>query len=323
MKNKRVVGILVGLLLASTATVFAGGAKDKAGEKDSQIKIGFSIGDLSNPIWVTMVQAMQKKAESLGAQLIYKDYKQNIGTQIDDIENFLTMGCQVIIIHAMDYEAALPLVKEATGKGVKVISYDVNLPGSDAYCGVDNTIVGRAIGVMAGKWINENAGGKGVVGIFGYPTIMAILERENGIKAGLMETSPQSRIVSSVAAGLAEQGVTEGENFMQAFPDINAVVGINDAAILGAYEAFNAAGWGGRNIGLFGCDAVEDALQAIDRDGSIYRGTIFLDVMVQGGMMVENAVKMARGEPYEKNMLAVPISIMKDNVKQYIGTYGN
>jgi ribose transport system substrate-binding protein len=323
MKNKRIVWILIGILLASSATVFAGGAKDTAAGKNSQIKIGFSIGDLSNPIWVTMVQNMQKKAESLGAQLVYKDYKQNIGTQIDDIENFLTMGCQVIIIHAMDYEAALPLVKEATGKGVKVISYDVNLPGSDVYCGVDNTVVGKAIGTMAGKWINENAGGKGVVGIFGYPTIMAILERENGIKAGIMETSPQTRIVSSVAAGLAEQGVTEGENFMQAFPDINAVVGINDAAILGAYEAFNAAGWGGRNIGLFGCDAVEDALQAIDRNGSIYKGTIYLDVIGHGEAMIENAIKMAKGEPFEKNIISVPVLITKDNVKQYIGVYGN
>jgi ABC-type sugar transport system substrate-binding protein len=311
------------VLFLAAGLVFSGCTKNAADGKENAITIGFSIGDLSNPIWVTMVQSMQEKAESLGAQFVYKDYKQNIGTQIDDIENFLTMGCQVIIIHAMDYEAAVPLVTEAVGKGVKVISYDVNLPGSDAYCGVDNTIVGKAIGTMAGNWINENVDGKGVVGIFGYPTILAILERENGIKAGVMETAPQSIIVSSVAAGLAEQGVTEGENFMQAFPNINAVVGINDAAILGAYEAFNAAGWGGRNVGLFGCDAVEDALQAINRDGSIYKGTVFLDVIVQGGIMIENAVKMAKGEPFEKNMLAAPILITKDNVPQYIGVYGN
>jgi ribose transport system substrate-binding protein len=311
------------VLFLAAGLVFTGCKKDTAGGKDDSITIGFSIGDLSNPIWVTTVQSMQKKAESLGAQFVYKDYKQNIGTQIDDIENFLTMGCEVIIIHAMDYEAALPLVREATEKGVKVISYDVNLPGSDAYCGVDNTILGKAIGAMAGQWINENAGGKGVVGIFGYPTILAILERENGIKAGLMETSPESVIVSSVAAGLAEQGVTEGENFMQAFPNINVVVGINDAAILGAYEAFNAAGWGNRTIGLFGCDAVEDAMQAINREGSIYKGTVYLNVIDMGDTMIENAIKMAKGEPFEKNMLAVPILVTQDNVQQYIGVYGN
>jgi ribose transport system substrate-binding protein len=317
-------GVIVVVLFLAVGLVFTGCTKkNTGGSKDNTIKIGLSIGDLSNPIWVTMVQSMQKKTESLGAQFVYKDYKSNIGTQIDDIENFLTMGCHVIIIHAMDYEAALPLVKEATEKGVKVISYDVNLPGSDAYCGVDNTILGKAIGTMTGNWINENVDGKGVVGIFGYPTILAILERENGIKAGLTETSPQSIIVSSVTAGMTEQGVTEGENFMQAFPNINAVVGINDAAILGAYEAFNAAGWGGKNVGLFGCDAVEDALQAINREGSIYKGTVYLDVIGMGDTMIENAIKMAKGEPFEKNMLAVPILVTKDNVQQYIGVYGN
>jgi ribose transport system substrate-binding protein len=306
------------LLLLAGGTVFAGGGKEAGKDK---IKIGFSIGDLSNPIWITMVQNMQKKANALGVEFIYKDYKQNIGSQISDIENFLTMGCQVIIIHAMDYEAALPLVQEANNRGVKIISYDVNLPGSHGYCGVDNTIVGRAIGTMAGQWINEKAGGKGVVGIFGYPTILAILERENGIKAGLMETAPNSRIVGSVAAGFAEEGVTEAENFMQAFPDINAIIGINDGAILGAYEAFNAAGWGAKNIGLFGCDAVTDAMQAIDTPKSIYEGTIYLNVINAGDMMIENAIKMAKGEPYEKNMVLKPVLITKSNVKQYLDVY--
>ncbi|GHT79010.1 D-ribose ABC transporter substrate-binding protein [Spirochaetia bacterium] len=315
MKKGVIIAIVVSLLTAGS--VFAAGGKDAG--KD-QIKIGFSIGDLSNPIWITMVKNMEKKAKELGVQFICKDYKQNIATQIDDIENFLTMGCQVIIIHAMDYEAALPLVREATGKGVKVISYDVDLPGSDAFCGVDNTVVGRAIGQMTGEWINKNVGGKGVVGIFGYPTILAILERENGMKAGLRETAPNARIVGSVSAGFAEEGVTEAENFMQSNPDINAIMGINDGAILGAYEAFNAAGWGNKNVGLFGCDAVTDAMEAIDKDG-VYKGTIFLSVLWAGEAMIENSIKMARGEPYEKKIITPPIVITRENVKQYLNVY--
>jgi ribose transport system substrate-binding protein len=317
MKKSVLFALMVSLLFAGVGSVFAAGGKDAG--KD-QIKIGFSIGDLSNPIWITMVQDMEKKAKAAGVQFICKDYKQNIATQIDDIENFLTMGCQVIIIHAMDYEAALPLVKEATSKGVKVISYDVNLPGSDAYCGVDNTRVGKAIGRMTGEWINKNVGGNGVVGIFGYPTILAILERENGMKAGLMETAPNARIVGSVSAGFAEEGVTEAENFMQSHPDINAIMGINDGAILGAYEALNAAGWGNKKFGLFGCDAVTDALDAIDR-GGVYQGTIYLNVISGAEMMINNSIKMAKGEAFEKNMTLEPVLVTPANIKQYLNVY--
>jgi ABC-type sugar transport system substrate-binding protein len=260
---------------------------------------------------------MQKKAEEFGVQLFVNDANNITATQITGIENFITMGCQVIIVHAFDYEAAIPIVEEAKTKGVKVIGYDVRLSGTDAFCGVDNTILGKYLGSLAGKWINENVGGNGIVGICGVPTITAILERENGIKAGIMETSPASKIVSVVAPGSVAGAVTEGENFLQAHPDINCVVSIADAFSLAVFEAFIAAGKSGANIGIFGCDAVPDALDAIAL-GDIYRGTQFLDAVNAGGRMIETSVKMAKGEPYDPDILMEPRAVTFENVREFI-----
>jgi ribose transport system substrate-binding protein len=325
--NKNVAQKVFCLLLMVTAILLAGcsksgetanaGVASSGNVKNGDIKIGFSIATLTNPIWVDMYQNMQTKAKELGVQLFVNDANNITSAQITGIENFITMGCQVIIIHAFDYEAAIPIVEEAKSKGIKVIAYDVRLPGADAFCGVNNTILGEYLGNMAGEWINKNVGGNGVVGICGVPTIPAILERENGIKAGIMETSPNSKIVSAVAPRTTADAVTEGENFLEAHPDMNCVVSITDAFSLGVFEAFIAAGKSGANIGIFGCDAVPDALNAIAL-GDIFRGTLFLDAVRVGGIMIETAVKMTKNEPYDLDISMNIQPVTFENVREFM-----
>lgn len=299
---------------AESAVKSAADVKTQNGEK---VKIGFTISDLSNPIWVQMYQKMQEKAKELGAELIVNDAKNDPNSQIDAIENFITMGCQSIIVHAFDQEASLPVVKEALSKGIKVISYDVNLEGTDIYCGLDNYQVGKIIGSAAGKWINDNLNGIAEVGICGYPTISVIVERQKGIEDGLKETAPKAKIVSTVTAGYTPEGVTEGENFLQAYPNINVVCGINDAGILGVYEAFKAANHTDKTVALFGCDATDDALDAINENG-IYRGTISLDTVGAGAKMIDAAYNAALGKEFPKEIIMEGTVVTKDNVADFI-----
>lgn len=314
-----VVGAVVVLALASCNKTQDAAAKGAgAAEK---VKIGFSISDLSNPIWVAMYQNMQKRADELGAELVVNDAKTDPNSQIAAIENFITMGCQSIIVHAFDKEASIPVVKEALSKGIKVISYDVRLEGTDSYCGLDNYAVGKTIGQAAGAWINEHLGGKAEVGICGYPLISIIVERQKGIEDGLAETAPGATIVARVTAGYTPEGVTEGENFVQAHPNMNVVCGINDAGILGVYEAFKAAGKTGSDVALFGCDATMDALNAI-KEGGIYRGTIALDTVAKGAEMIDAAYKAALGQEFPKEIIMKSTVVNLTNVDEYIAKYG-
>jgi ABC-type sugar transport system substrate-binding protein len=315
MSKKTVLGFV--LILTVTAFAAAGGKNDKSATENS-IKIGFSIATLTNPIWTNMYLNMERRAKELGVELFVNDANNIAAAQITAIENFISMGCQVIIVHAFDYEAAIPVVTDARAKGVKIICYDVKLPDTEAFFGVNNTVLGRKLGEMAGKWINQNCGGKGIVGIMGVPTITAILERENGIKSGIMNTAPDSEIVISVAASNTTEAVSQAENFLQAYPNMNCIVTITDAFALGAYEAYIAAGKSKANIGIFGCDAVPDALEAIAKN-DIYRGTLFLDAVAVGGTMIDTAIKMARNEPYDADVPMEPDEVTYANVRQYMG----
>jgi len=231
---------------------------------------------------------MQKRADELGVQLIVNDAKNDPNSQINAIENFIISGCQAIIVHGFNLESAKSASEDAMAKGVKVISYDVKIDGTDGWLGVANYELGLEIGKQAGKFINEVLGGSAEVGICEYPTISIIVERAQGIKDGLLSVAPNAKIVASATAGYVNEGVSVGENFLQAHPNMQVVAGINDGGILGVYEAFKAAGKTGATIGLFGCDATADALNAIADEG-IYRSTIYLNMVEAAYTLVDMA----------------------------------
>ena len=63
------------------------------------------------------------------------------------------------------------------------------------------------------------------------------------------------------------------ENALQAVPDVNVVVSINDAGAYGALQALEAAGKGPEDVIVVGIDAEEQALQYLE-EGYFFRGTV-------------------------------------------------
>ncbi|MDR0374996.1 MAG: sugar ABC transporter substrate-binding protein [Treponema sp.] len=282
-----------------------------------KVKIGFSVTEDDNPFWLPLYKGMREKAQELGVEVIIRDTKLDVNVQISDIEDFIATGCKVVIIHPYDRDAVIPYVEKARAKGVKVFAYDTELPGADVYCGFDNEAGGKAIGAMAGAWINERLDGKGVAAILSYPPIPALDQRGKGIMEGILEVAPETRIAGFFTAGLINQGLEEGKRLMRDIPDVNVVAGINDAGVLGVYQTMVNEGWGDRNIGLFGCDAVKDALEAIGGN-TLYRGTIYLDTEKMGHAIIEAAVDIVKGKKYNQLIRYELTRITEENCGQYL-----
>ena len=103
---------------------------------------------------------------------------------------------------------------------------------------------------------------------------------------------PDGEIVMAQDAGFANEGVIAGENFLQAMPDIQGVMGINYGGVLGVYEAFKAAGksFEKDGIALVGCDASVDGLAAM-KEGDMFYCTIDLDLVNQVSQMYEMCLR--------------------------------
>lgn len=322
---KKIFALVLVLVMSLCTCAFAAEV-DPALLNGEGIEIAFVISDLSNEIFVELMDACGVEAEKLGATFTFAE-AQEVIQKIEAIENYTSAGVDVIICHVSDPGAMQPCIAEAQAKGIKFIAYDTDTETSDMFFGADNFTLGYKIAENACKWINETFSPDETVkvGIGSYPDFAFLVTREEGIRAGFAELAPNVEVVVAQQAGFVPEGVEVGEVWAQSNPDLNCIVGINDSGIVGIYQAFEMAGIDVSNnndrLGFFGCDAVGEAMTLIDKQ-TVFRGTIALDLVGAADMFMQQAVILANGGEVEHTYIFEMVQVDRSNYTQYFNHEG-
>ncbi len=241
-------------LVITFALLLAGGAFAQT--------IGLSVSTLNNPFFVTLRDGAQAMAAELGLELLVTDAQDSVSTQINDIEDLIQRGVQVLIVNPTDSDAVVPAVIAANAAGVPVIAVDrgVGAGAHVAYFIASDNVAG---GAAAGEFVCEALGGGGpVVELEGIPGVSATRERGQGFNEYLAANCPDITIVARQTANFNRaEGLTVMENILTAQPEIAAVFAHNDEMALGALQAIEASG---RDILVVGFDATDDAVEAVN-----------------------------------------------------------
>jgi ABC-type sugar transport system substrate-binding protein len=120
--------------------------------------------------------------------------------------------------------------------------------------------------------------------------------------------APEATIVGRYLGGVAEFGLQSMETALQAYPDINVVVSINDAGAYGALQALEAAGKDPATTIIVGIDAEKQALDLI-KAGGMYRGTVDTQPAKTGEMVAQAVVKLLAGATVPRD-IAVPVKVI-------------
>ena len=228
-------------------------------------KIGITIQSLQNAYWAGVMTALREILTEAGAEFTIVACNDSSATQIGQIENFVSAGCDLIMVHPSDANAVEDACAEARNFGIKVMCWDDPMNNTDGNWILNNTDLGIAIGELAGDFINQHysAEKKAQVAVIGYPQTVILLERENGIKQGLKNKADgKYEIVASQAAlepNLAQDAM---EIILQAHPDCRVVTGIGAGPMIGADEALQIA-TGGKipdDMGVFTTDVTKQQL---------------------------------------------------------------
>ena len=311
---------ILALTLAAALTIPAATSVFAEEEKDvKDIKIGFAVSDMSDAFFAHLVQNIQDYADEVGVTLTVKEAPEIID-KITAIENFVESGCDTVICHVTDADALKDAAMSAEEAGVHFVSYDSDIEGTDGFIGIDNFEYGYAIAKNAAEWINENLADleEVKVGVCNYPDYPFLVVREEGILAALEEISPNAKVVVSAKAGYTPEGVDVGDAWVQTNPDLNVVVGINDAGVLGVYEAFKSAGIERDDLAMFGGDAVDDALTAL-KDGGAFKATVSTNMLKHANMFVDMSIELAqKGELENREVFFPLLPITAENVDEYM-----
>lgn len=263
--KKLVAAALALTMVLSMAACSMGDEKkessDSGKKSDGEVKVGFVVSDMSDAFFAHLIKNIEKYAKEEGVTFTAKECPE-ISDKITGIENFVQSGCDVIICHVTDADALKDAATSAEDAGVRFISYDSDIDGTSGFIGIDNHEYGYAIGKNAAEWINDNFEENETVkvGVCNYPDYPFLVTREEGILDALKELAPNANVEVTAKAGYTPEGVDVGDAWVQSNKDLNVVVGINDAGVLGVYESFKSAGIKNDKLGMFGGDAVDDAL---------------------------------------------------------------
>ncbi len=276
--------------------------------------IGIIACNLSSEYHATVPKAAQALADKLGLRLEVFDSETKADRQIAAIENFVSKGAQAIAICAIDPKVVEKAVQEAANQGVYILQYaGRDLAVNGISISIEDADLGCAAGQIAGDAITKEKNGQAVVALLDYPSLPNVVERADQIEACLKQTAPNAKIVGRYLGGTPENGLTSLENALQAHPDIDVVVSINDAGALGAIQALEAAGKDPQTTIVVGIDADAQAKDLI-KQGKFYRGTVDTSPALTGEMVVNAAIKLLAGSTAPKNVRVPVAKITKDSL---------
>lgn len=232
-------------------------------------KLGITIQSLQNAYWAGVMTALEEVLKDAGAEYTIVACDDSSATQIGQIENFVSSGCDLIMAHPSDAAAIEDAMAEARAAGIKTMCWDDPMENTDANWILDNTYLGTEIGKLAGAFINEHYSedNKAQVIVIGYPQTKILLEREEGIMQGLEETAAgKYDVVASQAGIIASDAQTAVETTLNAYPDAKVVTGIGAGAMIGADEALNIYTNGEipEDMGVFTTDVTKQQLEQLE-----------------------------------------------------------
>jgi len=300
---------------AEAAATEAPAAEEPAAAAGEPIKIGVSM--LFDDLWLTILRdaITDYAATQEGVELIMVDSKEDVATQLGQVENFVTQGVDAIILIPPNTDATDPATKLAVDAGIPLVYVNrkpANLPEGVYYVGSDSIVAGT----LQMEWLAEQLGGEGNVVIMnGNLSQEAAQQRTQGVK-DVAAKFPGIQITKEDTANWSRaEGLALMENWLATGDQIDAVASNNDEMAIGALQAIEAAGKLGEIL-VGGVDASPDALAEMEK-GRL-NVTVFQNAAGQGEGGVKTAIALARGEQVEQIVWIDYELVTPENYTEYM-----
>src|SRR5208283_483998 len=257
--------------------------------EETPVRIGFLLDTLKLERWQRDAKLVQARAEELGAKITVKAAEGDDDLQLQQANQLLDAGVNVLIVVAHDAEKAGAIVQAAQRKGVPVISYDRLIKNSPVslYISFDNVQVGKLQASMV-----LAAAPKGHFFLLEGPrSDNNALQFERGQKLGLQEAVDTGRITIFSEDWCHQWNRTEGYEatlaaLKKSDDKIAAIVAANDELAGGAIQALKEH----KLAGIVPVSGQDADLPAVVR---IIRGTQIMTVYKPLGPLAKRAVDAA------------------------------
>jgi ribose transport system substrate-binding protein len=250
--------------------------------------------------------------EKRGDRLITLDPAMDPVKQISQIDELISQKIDALFLNPVDLEGIHPALVSLNKANIPVINFDSEVRDIElvaAYVGSDNRNAGYVCGLDMVKRLPNG----GPIAVFDTPTRRSSRDRIDGFndavagKGFTIVFLRDSRGDFSIAQSHTEE-------MLKSFPDVLAIMGVNDLTALGALSVCKAANR--TNILIYGVDGSPGAKAAI-ADGGQFAGTGAQSPITIARESVVTAYKILNKESYEKHVPVKTFLISQDNISEY------
>ncbi len=262
-----------------------------------------------------IADAVQARGDELeGVKLLMNDAEGDVNQQISQCESLIAQDVDAIILNAMDAEGCNPIVDMCNEAGIPIIECNTLTTNEEytCYIGSDDVDAGKIQSGFLKEVLPDDAK---ICIMYGPIGQSPQVYRKQGYEEGGILGGTYEVLQDQTANWKRDEALTLAEDWLTRYPDLNAIVCQNDDMAMGALEAVEAAGRKD-DVVIVGIDAIDDAVQAV-KDGRL-DCTVYQDSKGQGATSVDVALKLAKGESVEKEVM-IPFQLVTvDNVDDFI-----
>jgi D-xylose transport system substrate-binding protein len=268
-------------------------------------------------------------------EVIYANAAQDATKQQAQAEAAITKGAAVLVLDAVDADAAATMVERAKQSDVPVIAYDRLISDADIdyYVSFDNVRQGRIEAHTLLSKLGGNGDGKSIVMINGSATDPSAGDYKKGAHQVFDASGVDIAKEYDTPDWSPDKAQLEMEQATTALgkENIDAVYSANDGMAGGAIAAMKSAGLDPQRVPVTGGDAEVAAIQRI-LAGEQYM-TIYLTIKKQAEVSAQLAVaaangdkppgglvnaKVDNGQKQVPSVLLTPVAVTKDNINDTI-----
>lgn len=294
----------------------ATGAEAGSATGDKVYQIGYTVFDTADEYTGYRADVFKKTCEATGAMAVNVTNAENDQQkQIDQVDNFINQGCDAVVITAVDQDGAVPAVEACNNAGIPCFVIGASVGGGDYYHISSETYEGGYVTFeYLCEVLPESAKICYMQGALGFSDVTERQQaRDDAIEK--YDRGDIQILAEQTGNWVAEEAMTLTEDWLSAYPDVNAIVCQNDAMALGAIEALKVANKLDDVI-VTGVDGTNAGLEAVKAGEMLCTG--MQDALGQSNAFIEVFNELQNGGAPEKVTMIPFTLVTADNVDEYL-----
>jgi ribose transport system substrate-binding protein len=278
----------------------------------AKLVVGFAQDNLANDWRLAQVEGVKKGlAPYPHIKFIYTDGKGSTAQQIQDVEDLLYSGIDILITSPRDGSAMTPIVTRAYKMGIPVILLTRRIDNNayTTFISPDDEAIARD----AARYIADKRNGKAnVLMLQGVPSATTAKIRTDAFISELKNYPEMKLVAVKVANYLRSDAIRAIEEVLQQGIPFDAIYSQSDSMASGARIALNKAGIAPDSILTVGIDYIGEAREAIRRgqQSASYTYPTCADEAVNV------ILRIADGQSVPKSIRVPSQRVTRDNVEQ-------